>query len=156
MWTSIITSIYQAARTAKPTRLLQIPRQYAVLRPPLRTFHFAPPLQTTKSQKEGELDRNVLNPERSEAVKTGTDSEVGADKNSYDPSRTTPDSELQQSAEASRRDSKLGDPLDVSGANKEISRTWDPTNGSARGIPKAEPSRKGLSKKKGVIKTGPK
>lgn len=100
------------------------------------------------------MDRNALFPESSQEVKSGTDAEVGADAVSYDPTRTSPDSELEESREASKKNHKVGDPLEVSGANQSVSPTWDPTDGPARDLPKSEPSGKGETGKRGVVNSG--
>ncbi|KAI9925195.1 hypothetical protein ASPWEDRAFT_705658 [Aspergillus wentii DTO 134E9] len=84
-----------------------------------RAFHGAPSLRTSDSNKE--QDRTTLNPERSEVTKSGTDSEVAQHPAAYDPSKTSPESEIQATEEESRQEGKVSNPLDMSPANKDVS-----------------------------------
>lgn len=92
------------------------------------------------------LDRETLNPERSETTKSGTDGEVAKHPSAFDPSKTAPESEHEATAEESRKEGK-DDPLNMSPANKDVSAWRGPTEGgpdrnrdreasSSRGAPK--------------------
>lgn len=92
-----------------------------------RLFHTTPTPQTSFRDKS--QDRTVLNPERSEGTTSGTDSEVARHRTAYDPTKTSPESEMAASAEESRQEGDVSDPLTVSGANQEVNRARDPKEG---------------------------
>ncbi|CAI7587695.1 unnamed protein product [Penicillium bialowiezense] len=109
MWKSFISTSQQATRATR----LQLSKAT-----PSAT---ATPFSTTPSFKKDKaslLDREALNPERSETAKSGTDGEVAEHPSAFDPSKTSPESEHEATAEESRREGK-DDPLNMSPANKD-------------------------------------
>ncbi|PWY65240.1 hypothetical protein BO70DRAFT_366818 [Aspergillus heteromorphus CBS 117.55] len=115
-----------------------------------RPFHTLPALQTTHDQsseaKSG--DRTVLDPQRSEVSKSGTDNEVAGHPAAYDPSKTSPESEIEATQEETRREGKVSNPLDMSPANKDVSHWRHPTEGGPdHNAEKSGPSSRGWTKK---------
>ena len=156
MWKSLLSAT-ASGRYARPTRLLFLRPAYrddVATTQARRSFRLQSRVKTTYDQKNAGFDRHVLKPESSEAVKSGTDIEVGSDSGAYNPRETTPDSELHGAAVESQRQGKPGNPLDVSGANKDISRGWDPIDEKAGNLPKAEASGRRRPFKKGVVNQG--
>lgn len=96
----------------------------------LRTLHTIirekPSSQQAQPDTKAESERQALNPERCETSKSGTDSQVAGYKSSYDPSTTTPESEL-QALEKECRLAGIINPLFISPANREFSELLDPT-----------------------------
>lgn len=163
MWKSVKFNVDRVVRIGsghgklESSQLLPRPAYHvSAVGPARRNFRFQSSVKTTKDQKENELDRHSLRPERSEAVLTGTDAEVGSESDAYDPRSTSPDSELHEAEDVTRKLGKTANPLEVSGANKDVSRTWDPADGKARNLPKAEASGRRASPKGGVVNRGEK
>lgn len=73
-----------------------------------------------------------MNPERSEYTNSGTDNEVASQRSAYDPKNLDPVRQSQASAEEVREAGDEGNPLDISPANREVSRTLDPMEGGAQ------------------------
>ncbi|RJE19649.1 hypothetical protein PHISCL_08024 [Aspergillus sclerotialis] len=98
-------------------------------------------------------DRTILDPDRNEGTQSGTDSEVARCRSSYDPTKTTPESEMAASEEESRHDGRKGSPLNVSAANQEASRPRDLREGGPdRNVVKpGQHSKQGKSYKHGVV-----
>ncbi|KAI9046198.1 uncharacterized protein KD926_004036 [Aspergillus affinis] len=123
-----------------------------------RSFHAFSALRTTKEQKGEEdrtHDRHVLDPQRSEVTKSGTDNEVAAHPAAYDPHRTSPESEIAATEEESQYEGKVSNPLDMSPANKETSKARPPKEGGAvRNAEKEKPSSRGSARKHGEVKVG--
>lgn len=102
-------------------------------------------------------DRTVLDPQRSEVSKSGTDNEVAAHPAAYDPQRTSPESEIEATKEESQRAGKVSNPLDISPANKETSKMRPPQEGGPdRNVDKEKPSARGAARKHGEVKIGKK
>ncbi|KAB8235040.1 uncharacterized protein BDW43DRAFT_49358 [Aspergillus alliaceus] len=121
--TSITTRLGQPVKTFQPRAQLPLIQSVEQNR---RTFHFSPTSRTTHQQKEEEdkfHDRTILDPQRNEVSKTGTDNEVAGHPAAYDPSKTSPESEIQATEEESQQQGKVSNPLNVSPANKEVSGT---------------------------------
>lgn len=143
-----VTVAGSRSRTLGPAQLLHCdcaPRGQA-----RRTFRAQSFAKATPEQEKVDLDRHALDPETSEAVKTGTDNEVGSDSASYDPRRTTPDSELHDAANESQQRGK-NNPLEVSGANEDVSRGVNESEEETRDRPKKQPSGKSPLWKRGVV-----
>ena len=115
------------------------------------SFHTRTYQQTDYHDKS--QDRTVLDPERNEGTKTGTDSEVARQPYAYDPTKTSPESEIAASEEESHHEGRRSNPLNVSGANQEASRPRDPNEGGPdRNVDKqGRHSSKGWSRKHGVV-----
>ncbi|RAL17341.1 uncharacterized protein BO97DRAFT_334708 [Aspergillus homomorphus CBS 101889] len=94
-------------------------------------------------------DRNVLDPQPSEFSKTGTDQEVSQHDAAFDPSKTSPESEIQAAQDETQQSGKVSNPLNVSGANKDVSHAREPTEGA----PDRNADR-GVSSKRGQTKKG--
>jgi hypothetical protein len=124
-----------------------------------RLLHTTRPVYSIDKSNSKPDDRTSLHPERSEGTLSGTDSEVAQHPSAYDPSKTTPESEFAASEEEAKLEGKHANPLNMSGANKEVGRARDPKEGGAdRNAAKAGPSSRGWTKKHGVVnedKTGP-
>ncbi|KGO74515.1 hypothetical protein PITC_099070 [Penicillium italicum] len=97
---------------------------------------------------QGPLDRETLNPERSETAKSGTDGEVAKHPSAFDPKNTAPESELAATEEESRQEGKTESPLDMSPANRGAS-AWrrQAEDGPDRNRDRAASSSRGASKK---------
>ncbi|KAE8353431.1 hypothetical protein BDV28DRAFT_148090 [Aspergillus coremiiformis] len=116
---------------------------------PHRTTHTVINL-TAKEKKEQAIDfeRQILNPERSENSKTGSDDEVGNHKCSYDPSNTRPESEYLADEEECKLAGNGRHPLFVSPANREVSHFLDPmVGGAVHGADRLGPSAQGWTRK---------
>lgn len=102
-------------------------------------------------------DRTVLDPQRSEVSKSGTDNEVAAHPAAYDPHRTSPESEIAATEEESQQEGKVSNPLDMSPANKETSKSRPPQEGGPdRNVEREKPSSRGSARKHGEVKIGKK
>lgn len=127
-------------------------RRLSQLHPSSRTLHTTSTLSTTNYDKSD--DRTSLHPERSESTQSGTDSEVAGHSSAYDPSKTSPESEMAASAEESKHEGKTSNPLDVSAANKDVGHARDPKEGGAdRNVDKPGPSSRGWTRKHRVVNT---
>ncbi|RAK77310.1 uncharacterized protein BO72DRAFT_429038 [Aspergillus fijiensis CBS 313.89] len=115
-----------------------------------RPFHSIPALRTSQGQRE-EMesgDRNVLDPQPSEFSKTGTDQEVSQHDAAFDPSKTSPESQIEATQEETNQSGKVSNPLNVSGANKGVSEGRDPTEGAPeRNADREASSKRGQTKK---------
>jgi len=72
-------------------------------------------------------DKDSINTEATENTKSGTDDEAASKQAAFDPSTTKPGQEKAESEQ--ERD---GDPLDVSGANPDVSKARPPQEGGAQ------------------------
>jgi len=96
---------------------------------PIRCFSQTP-LRT--SPKKYDEDRNSINTESNEYTKSSTDNDAAAqDQAAYDPKKTSPESELKSAERRNEVSDGSGSPLEVSGANKEVSKQRDPQEGGA-------------------------
>lgn len=92
-------------------------------------------LQTTShlwtAQREQNADRlinrDALNPSRSEGTGTGTDDEVASHDSSFDPKNTAPETEMEAVGRESEARKDTSSPLDVSPGNREVNKTRDPS-----------------------------
>lgn len=100
-------------------------------------------------RKQALLERQLLNPVRSETCQSGTDDEVARHKSPYDPSPTNTRVEEEVSAlkEEYKLEGDVHDPLQVSPANEECSVVLDPMLGGAVHNAKTLRSVKGWSNK---------
>ncbi|KAF9890210.1 hypothetical protein FE257_006122 [Aspergillus nanangensis] len=128
------------------------------LLPSRRTFQTFSSLRKTKGQQQEEThfhDRTSLNPQRSEVSKTGTDDEVAAHDSAFDPSKPDPESTLEAAEEESRKEGKISNPLNVSPANKDVSKPRGSQEGGPdRNAEKAGPSSRGWTKKHREVDVG--
>ncbi|KAJ5796360.1 uncharacterized protein N7518_004900 [Penicillium psychrosexuale] len=115
MWKTIISAGQQATRSQVPKPTIQSLAAPTATRTPFST---TPISQIEKGQ--GSLDRETLNPERSETAKSGTDGEVAKHPSSFDPTNTAPESELSANEKESRQEGKES-PLNMSPANRDAS-----------------------------------
>ncbi|KAL4896151.1 hypothetical protein BDV59DRAFT_199362 [Aspergillus ambiguus] len=125
-----------------------------------RTFRSIPSLYKTKQQAQEEdrfHDRNILDPQRSEVSKTGTDNEVAGHSSAYDPDKPSPESSLEGVEEESKQEGKVSNPLNVSPANKDVSHARDPQEGGPdHNVEKSGPSGRGWTRKHREVNTGKK
>ncbi|KAF7586332.1 hypothetical protein BBP40_009060 [Aspergillus hancockii] len=147
-------SLRQCSQMALRARRSLLPRVYPAARAPLpasfRTSHTVIKIRSTKEKEEEAIDfeRNILNPERTETCKSGSDDEVGHHKSAYDPLITTPESEYLADEEESKLDGKGHHPLFVSPANVEVSHCLDQMIGGAvHGADRRGPSARGWTRK---------
>jgi len=123
-------------------------------------FSTHPVLHTSKKDAgfshSEDFDRTALDPKRNEGTKSGTDSEVAQHRSAYDPSRTSPESEMQEMEEETKQEGGPANPLDVSGANQEVNRSRDPREGMAdRNADREGHSTRGFTPKGHEVKTRP-
>ncbi|PYH77652.1 hypothetical protein BO82DRAFT_358028 [Aspergillus uvarum CBS 121591] len=150
-----ITIINRSAlRQSSSSNIIQPLRQTpaaAALNPKTqRTFHSIPALRTSQGQRKEMKsgDRNVLDPQPSEFSKTGTDQEVSQHDAAFDPSKTSPESQIEAAQEETNQSGKVSNPLNVSGANKGVSEGRDPTEGAPeRNADREASSKRGQTKK---------
>lgn len=138
MWKSIISARQQATRANR----YKLSKQLSIS----ATASFGTTPSFKKEKHQSLLDREALNPERSETAKSGTDGEVAKHPSAFDPSNTSPEKEHEATVAESKREGK-DDPLNMSPANKDVSAWRGPTEGgpdrnkdrgvsSSRGAPK--------------------
>ncbi|CAI7570158.1 unnamed protein product [Penicillium glandicola] len=145
MWKVILSTGQQATRATRNQVSKATTQSIATPTATRTPFSTTPLSQIEKGQ--GTLDREALNPERSETAKSGTDGEVAKHPSSFDPSNTAPESELAANEEESKQEGKKESPLNMSPANKGASayrrlaedgpdRNRDRGASSSRGSPK--------------------
>ncbi|KAJ5090062.1 hypothetical protein N7532_008746 [Penicillium argentinense] len=113
-----------------------------------RTFSTIPSLQ--KDSQPTDIDREALNPQRSEVSKSGTDDEIAHHDSAFDPSNTAPESELA----ATEKESKSGKKgtLNMSPANKDVNAWRGPTEGGPdRNVERGASSARGSPNKRRTI-----
>ncbi|KAJ5380640.1 uncharacterized protein N7496_003068 [Penicillium cataractarum] len=143
MWKSLISSGRQA-RPNRPSHSAAIlPRPAAVS----RNFIAAPRLYKQGADTR-DFDREALDPHPSEATKTGTDDQIAQHDSAFDPSNTSPESELEAAEQEAKTKGRQGT-LNVSGANKAAN-TWrgPQEGGPARNADKEETSKRGHPNKR--------
>lgn len=91
-----------------------------------------PPHPKPRRRLHPDDDRSSLIPERSEYTNSGTDNEIASQRSAFDPKNIDPVLQAQASGEEVRQDGDVGNPLEVSPANREVSRTFDPMEGGAQ------------------------
>ncbi|KAL4952825.1 hypothetical protein BDW69DRAFT_15983 [Aspergillus filifer] len=99
------------------------------IRPFLTT---SPRLAKPQDEEDHFHDRNRLDPQRTESSQSATTDEVATRDAAFDPSKTSPESELGASKEQSKQQGDKRDPLDVSAADKDVSHWRDPMEGGAQ------------------------
>jgi hypothetical protein len=121
-----------------------------------RTFQTSTFVQAEQHEKDADklIDRNSLNPSRGEYSKSGTDDEVASHDASFDPSNTSPESEMDAVGRESEQSGKTSNPLDVSPGNKESSKARDPSEGGPERGADREPSARGWTRKRKEVNTG--
>lgn len=123
---------------------------YPLLRSQWRASHTIIYMKTPGDQSQLSLDfeRQILNPERAETCKSGTDDEVAHHKSSYDPSTTTPESEYLADEEECTTAMEAHHPLFISPARKEVSELLSPmVGGAVHGADRLGPSARGWTRK---------
>jgi hypothetical protein len=141
---SIRNSVQAAKRTSSRTSTV-----FPVSVTHLRALHITPQEKPSprEIQTTIESERRVLNPERSETSKSGTDNEVAGHSSSYDPSETTPENEL-RALEKECQNMGIINPLFISPANREFSTLLDEmVGGSVHNADKLGVSGRGLTRK---------
>lgn len=147
MWKSLISSGQQAIRPISHPHLTAALPRPVVSR---RTFIAAPRLYKQSAEAQ-DFDRESLDPQPSEATKTGTNDQIAQHDAAFDPSNTSPESELEATERESQTQGKQGT-LNVSGANKSAN-TWrgPQEGGPARNADKEETSKRGHPNKRRTI-----
>ena len=104
----------------KPVR----PLEYSsyISRKPLHVTASRQIVEDKRNLEATYLDRSILHPERAEYTESGTDSEAGRHRSSYDPTITSPEQESRASEEECKVEGDRDDPLYISPANMEVSR----------------------------------
>ncbi|GAD97493.1 conserved hypothetical protein [Paecilomyces variotii No. 5] len=138
--TNPITSLRHLGRivhapTAEFTTLPRATRSFGT-----RSTLFAEPGQKS-------IDRNELKPERNEYSKSGTDNEVAGHPSAFDPTKTSPESEMEATGEETAREGKSSNPLNVSPGNQEVSKARDPKEGGADASTTRSASSRGAPRK---------
>ncbi|KAL1970069.1 hypothetical protein VTN77DRAFT_6474 [Rasamsonia byssochlamydoides] len=129
-----------------------------ILPPSQRTFQTSSTVLDTEQHEkdvEGLIDRNTLNPARSEYSKSGTDDEVASHDVSFDPDTTSPKGQVDAAGRESQRRGHTSNPLDISPGNQEVSKTRDPTEGAPEHGVEKGPSARGWTRKRKPVITGP-
>ncbi|OOQ82272.1 hypothetical protein PEBR_39729 [Penicillium brasilianum] len=144
MWKSLMSSGRQATRPNCPSHSAAIIPRPATVR---RNFIAAPRL-CKQPPDTRDFDREALDPQPSEATKTGTDDQIAQHDSAFDPSNTSPESELEATEQEAKSKGKQGT-LNMSGANKEAN-TWrgPQEGGPARNADKQETSKRGQPNKR--------
>ncbi|KAL5363327.1 hypothetical protein BJX96DRAFT_186902 [Aspergillus floccosus] len=115
-----------------------------------RATHTIIYMKAPGKQNELSLDfeRQILNPERAETCKSGTDDEVAHHKSSYDPSTTSPENEYLADEEECTTSMEPHHPLFISPARKEVSELLSPmVGGAVHGADRLGPSARGWTRK---------
>ncbi|KAF3388843.1 hypothetical protein F1880_003815 [Penicillium rolfsii] len=147
MWKSLIYSCRQAMRPIPHSHpAVSLPKPVTVR----RAFVAAPRLYKQSAEAQ-DFDRESLDPRPSEGTQTGTDDQIAQHDSAFDPSNTSPESELEATERESQRKGKQGT-LNMSGANKEAN-TWrgPQEGGPARNADKEETSTRGHPNKHRTI-----
>ncbi|KUL88896.1 hypothetical protein ZTR_03423 [Talaromyces verruculosus] len=94
-----------------------------------RNIQTTPNLWTAQHEQNTDrlINRDALNPSRSEGTGTGTDDEVASHDSSFDPKNTAPESEMEAVGRESEARKDTSSPLDVSPGNREVNKTGDPS-----------------------------
>ncbi|KAL3465959.1 hypothetical protein BJX64DRAFT_33771 [Aspergillus heterothallicus] len=160
MWKELSTPIRHITRTtirAHPTATPQniLSRNLAQSQSQ-RTFTSIPRRQAQPQDEEDHYhDRNKLDPSRTETSQSGTTDEVSHRDAAFDPSKTSPESEIGASREETRREGSKRDPLGVSAGDKDVGRERDPMEGGPeKNVEKGEHSTRGSAKKNRETKAG--
>ena len=142
-------------RTTRLTRLLKtVPQTRNRLAKPVLAQRRA---YATKDQTSDKYqDRTKLDPQRSEVTKSGTDAEVAGHPAAFDPTKTSPESEIKATEEESKQEGKTSNPLNMSPANSETSDWQNQAEQEAtRNVDKEKSSERGATRKnKEVNNTG--
>lgn len=97
-----------------------------------KTFITTPLRQSQPQDEEDHFhDRSKLDPQRSEETQSATTDEVATRDTAFDPSKTSPESELNASQKETNKKGDPRDPLTVSPADNNVSGTRDPMEGGA-------------------------
>ncbi|KAJ5646898.1 hypothetical protein N7490_003270 [Penicillium lividum] len=146
MFKSLIISGQRVVRTTRhqPSPGFLTPLLSPATRTPFTT--------TSRSQNAADknhlMDREKLDPERSEGTESGTDSEVAHHESAYDPHNTAPESEMEAVGKEKQEVGKDGNPLDMSAANSDVSSWRGPEEeGPVRNVDKPTHSGKGVTPK---------
>lgn len=143
MWKSIIATGQQATRGVAS-------HQYP-LKPSAASGRLFSAFSPLRKEPPEDIDREALNPERSEVTKTGTDNEIAHHDSAFDPTNTAPESELAATEEESKTKNKKGS-LDMSPANKDVSAWRGPREGGPeRNLDREAPSKRGSPNKRRTV-----
>ncbi|KAL2811510.1 hypothetical protein BJX63DRAFT_433361 [Aspergillus granulosus] len=158
MWKDVaipVRHLTRAALYAQATQQTFLPRTLAQSQSQ-RAFTSIPRRQAQPQDEEDHYhDRNALDPSRTEASQSGTTDEVSQRAAAFDPSKTSPESEIGASREQTRREGSKRDPLGVSAGDKDVGRERDPMEGSAeKNVDKEEHSSRGSARKNRETKAG--
>jgi hypothetical protein len=138
MWKSLISSSRQVMRPTYPSHSAII-----LHRPTATSRNFAAAPRLSKQEADTrDFDREALDPQPSEATKTGTDDQIAQHDSAFDPSNTKPESELEATEQEAQQKGKKGT-LNVSGANKKAN-TW---RGPQEGGPDRNADKEATSKR---------
>ncbi|PLB40313.1 uncharacterized protein BDW47DRAFT_101771 [Aspergillus candidus] len=114
-----ISSLRAVCRRARPLGYSSF-----ISRKPLHITTSRQIVQDKRNLQATFLDRSSLHPERAEYTESGTDSEAGMHRSSYDPAITSPELESRASEEECKLEGEPDDPLFISPANTEVSRMY--------------------------------
>ncbi|KAL4749772.1 hypothetical protein BDW72DRAFT_125268 [Aspergillus terricola var. indicus] len=123
-----VTPLRQAQRTFASNSLAKTQSQAQAR----RTFITTPLRQAQPQDEEDHFhDRGKLDPQRSEETQSATTDEVATRDTAFDPSKTSPESELDASQKETNKKGDPRDPLTVSPADKDVSGARDPMEAGA-------------------------
>ncbi|KAL2870311.1 uncharacterized protein BJX67DRAFT_279731 [Aspergillus lucknowensis] len=149
MWKGVTTRARLTRTPVRSSQHLQTPQSLVSSMRASRPFSAIAPLHARP--EDGEYphhDRHSLDPSRTEASQSGTTDEVASRDSAFDPSKTSPESEISASKEESEREGRVRDPLGVSAGDKDVGRERDPMEvGADKNAGKVGPSTRGWTKK---------
>ncbi|KAL4922461.1 hypothetical protein BDW62DRAFT_53322 [Aspergillus aurantiobrunneus] len=156
MWKEIITTRHLSR--AAILRHTQSQRPLAFATQAHRTFITVSPRQAQPQDEDDHFhDRHKLDPQRTESSQSATTDEVATRDAAFDPSKTSPESQIGASKEETRKRGDTRDPLDVSAADKDVSGARDPMEGGAqKNVDKSGHSSRGWTKKNRETNAGKK
>ena len=117
MWETVLASGKQATRLTRNVHLVTFIRT----RPATRAFSAIPHHQKHADQAE-DINREALDPQRTEVTQSGTDSDIAQHDSAWDPSNTAPESEFKATEQEHNNKGEEGT-LSMSPANPDI-RAW--------------------------------
>ncbi|KAL1996028.1 hypothetical protein VTN49DRAFT_563 [Thermomyces lanuginosus] len=118
-----------------------------------RAFQSSSSAQTHRHEDAAEklIDRNQLDPRRSENTGSGSDDEAAHTAASFDPSNTAPEAQLDATRSEAREAGYTSSPLETSPANQEVNQARDPNERpSEQGEPR-QPSSRGTPPKNKAV-----
>ncbi|KAL2827829.1 hypothetical protein BDW59DRAFT_160139 [Aspergillus cavernicola] len=152
MWKELANILHLGRANIRHTRIQHF--QVQQLKTTQR-FSAIPSMRASQPQDEKDHyhDRNKLDPSRTESSQSATTDEVATQETAFDPTKTSPESEIRASKEETKQKGGGRSPLGVSAADKDVSRARDPKEGGAdRNVETGASSARGRPRKNYVRK----